>query len=149
MSRGRFEIALELLCQSLRDDPVCRSIPGAGISIRNVDTNLAVTVQGAADGSYFISQLPVGKYQLIVEAKGFKKYTRDGIALGLGDKAIADVRMEIGAATDSVTVSAELTGMLLEVGADANVANEDGQTPLMLAARTGDVAVAKGKKSVG
>ena len=33
--------------------------------------------------------------------------------------------------------------MLLEAGADANVANEDGQTALMLAARTGNVAVAK------
>ena len=33
--------------------------------------------------------------------------------------------------------------MLLEAGADANVANEDGQTPLMLAARTGNVAVAE------
>ena len=37
----------------------------------------------------------------------------------------------------------ELVGMLLEAGADANVANEDGQTALMLAARTGNVAVAK------
>ena len=33
--------------------------------------------------------------------------------------------------------------MLLEAGADANGANEDGQTALMLAARTGNVAVAK------
>src|SRR5262245_25180830 len=36
-----------------------------------------------------------------------------------------------------------MTGMLLEAGADANVSNEDGQTALMLAARTGNVAVAK------
>jgi ankyrin repeat protein len=39
--------------------------------------------------------------------------------------------------------NAELVSMLLEVGADATVANEDGQTPLMLAARTGNIAVAK------
>src|ERR1700726_1775209 len=39
--------------------------------------------------------------------------------------------------------SAEMVGMLLDAGADANVANEDGQTPLMLAARTGDVGVAR------
>lgn len=92
-------------------DPSGSSIPAATISIRNVDTNLDVTVQSGTDGAYFIPQLPVGKYQLTVEAKGFKKYTRTGIALGLGDKAIADVRMEIGAATESVTVSAELTGI--------------------------------------
>ncbi len=92
-------------------DPSGSSIPGATVGIRNVDTNLVVTMQSATDGAYFIPQLPLGKYQLTVEAKGFKKYTRDGIALGLGDKAIADVRMEIGAATDSVTISAELTGI--------------------------------------
>lgn len=92
-------------------DPSGSSIPGAMVTIRNVDTNLSIAAQSASDGAYFISQLPVGKYQLTVEAKGFKKYTRDGIALGLGDKAIADVRMEIGAASESVTVNAELTGI--------------------------------------
>jgi hypothetical protein len=87
------------------------SIPAAAVTIKNVETNLAVTVQTAADGAYFIPQLPVGNYKLTVEAKGFKKYTRDGILLQLGDKAIADVRMEIGAASESVTVTAELTGI--------------------------------------
>ena len=37
----------------------------------------------------------------------------------------------------------DLVGMLLKAGADANVANEDAQTALMLAARTGNVAVAQ------
>src|SRR5678815_4905756 len=67
-------------------DPSGSAIPAASVTIRNVDTNLAVTVQSATDGAYFIPQLPVGKYQLTVEAKGFKKYTREGITLGLGDK---------------------------------------------------------------
>src|SRR6516164_6257183 len=92
-------------------DPSGSSISAATVSIRNVDTNLVVSVKSAADGAYFIPQLPLGNYQLVVEAQGFKKYSRDGIVLQLGDKAIADVRMEIGTSTESVTVTAELTGI--------------------------------------
>ncbi len=79
--------------------------------MRNIDTNLVVTVQSASDGAYAIPQLPVGRYQLAVEAAGFKKYTRDGITLNVGDKAIADAQMQIGDATESVTVTAELLGI--------------------------------------
>ena len=39
--------------------------------------------------------------------------------------------------------SPELTGILLEAGADANAANEDGMTALMLAARTGNLTIAE------
>jgi len=87
------------------------AVPGATVGIRNVGTNLAVTYHTGADGAYSFPELPLGMYQLTVEAKGFKKYTRDGIALDVGEKAIADVRLEVGAATESVTVSAELTGI--------------------------------------
>src|SRR5260221_14672607 len=45
------------------------------------------------------------------ESNGFKQYTRSGVTLNLGDKATADIRMEIGAASESVTVTAELTGI--------------------------------------
>jgi hypothetical protein len=87
------------------------AIAGASVSIRNVDTNLVVTVQSGVDGGYFIPQLPVGRYQLSAEASGFKKYTREGITLDVGQKAIADVQMEIGATTQSVTVTAALSGV--------------------------------------
>ena len=92
-------------------DPSGSAIPTATVSIRNVETNLAVTVQTTNDGTYFVPQLPVGKYRLVVEAAGFKRYTREGITLAVGDKAIADVQMQIGDTTESVTVNAELQGI--------------------------------------
>jgi hypothetical protein len=55
--------------------------------------------------------LPIGKNQLVAEAPGFKKYTRDGIGLAVGDKAIVDVQMQIGDTTEPVTVNAELQGI--------------------------------------
>jgi hypothetical protein len=92
-------------------DPTGRAVPGAKVTIRNVDTNLAVIYNTGAEGSYSIPQLPLGVYQINVEASGFKKFTRDGITLNVGEHAIADIQMQLGATTDSVVVSAELTGI--------------------------------------
>ena len=92
-------------------DPSGSAIPEATVSIKNVGTNLVVTVQGGPDGTYFIPQLPVGTYELSAEAKGFKKYIRERVTLNAGDEARVDIAMEIGSTTESVTVTSELTGI--------------------------------------
>src|SRR5438067_254897 len=92
-------------------DPSGSAIAGASVSIRNIGTNLAANVETAVDGTYFIPQLPTGTYELTIEAKGFKKYVRQQITLDVAAKARVDARMELGAATESVTVTAELTGI--------------------------------------
>ena len=99
------------MVSGLVTDPSGSPVPGATVSIKNVETNLAVTYKTGVEGTYSIPQLPVGTYQLNVEAKGFKKYTREGIALNVGEHAIADVQMQIGESTQSVDVTAELTGI--------------------------------------
>jgi carboxypeptidase family protein len=111
MCSGLIAQEFRALISGVVRDPSGGAVPEATASITNVDTNLVVTVKSSTDGAYFIPQLPVGTYQLSVEAKGFKKYSRDGIVLELGAKAIADVRLEIGSTSDSVTVNEELTGI--------------------------------------
>jgi Carboxypeptidase regulatory-like domain len=64
------------LISGIVQDPTGSAIPGATVRIKNVGTNLVVTVQSGPDGAYFIPQLPVGTYQLSAEANGFKQYTR-------------------------------------------------------------------------
>src|SRR5262249_16319995 len=51
--------------------------------------------------------LKPGQYRLTAEAAGFKTYVRDNIVLNVGDVAGIDVRMEVGNATDSVTITAD------------------------------------------
>lgn len=46
-------------------------------------------------------------YTLTVTATGFKQAVRDNIEVHAGDKIQADMKLEIGASTESVTVSAE------------------------------------------
>jgi hypothetical protein len=87
------------------------TVAGASISVKNVETNLIVTVKSASDGAYFIPQLPVGTYQLTVESSGFKRYVREGIELNTGQKAIADIQLAVGDTTETVDVSAALSGV--------------------------------------
>ncbi len=87
------------------------TVDGASVSVKNVETNLVVTVKSASDGAYFIPQLPIGTYQLSVEAPGFKRYIREGIELNTGQKAIADIQLSIGDTSETVDVSAALSGV--------------------------------------
>jgi hypothetical protein len=92
-------------------DSTGAAIPGARISIVDVATQIRSSTVSGNDGNYALSQLSPGKYELTVEAGGFRGYTRQGITLAVGDKATLDVQMEIGDVTSSVTVNADLTGI--------------------------------------
>src|SRR5205823_2465005 len=52
--------------------------------------------------------LPVGSYDLSVEANGFKTAKLSNVALAVGAVATIDLRMEVGAAAESVTVTADV-----------------------------------------
>lgn len=92
-------------------DPSGAAIVGATVTARNTNTNLVLTATAGADGIYTLPTLPAGPYELVVEAQGFRKLTRGGVTVASGDKAQLDLQLEVGALTESVTVTAELTGI--------------------------------------
>src|ERR1019366_1621224 len=60
-----------------------------------------------AEGNYFFNPVNVGTYTLSVEAPGFKKYNQSGIVMNASDKlGLAAIALEIGAASESVTIEA-------------------------------------------
>ena len=62
----------------------------------------------AAEGDFSIAGLFPGNYTVAVEAAGFKKLTRAGVALDANDKlALGDLALEVGAVTESIEVSAQ------------------------------------------
>ena len=73
------------------------TIPGATIKATNLNTNISVTATSATDGRYVLAQVPAGPYTVTCEATGFKKLTRAGISLAVGDRATIDIRLEVGA----------------------------------------------------
>jgi len=82
-------------------------VPGAQIRLMNVLTGEAYQATSNESGNYTIPLLKPGEYQLTAERPGFKQYIRSGILLETGVPSRADVRLEVGGVTESVTVEAQ------------------------------------------
>jgi hypothetical protein len=89
-------------------------IPGASITIKNLNTNFTWSAATTAAGEYQVSFLPVGTYEIAAEAKGFTKSARTGITLSASETARVDLTLKIGLVTQQVTVEANATPVATE-----------------------------------
>jgi hypothetical protein len=78
----------------------------ATVTAVNVDTGLSRSTMTDAQGDYLLVSVPVGNYRLDVEAKGFRKYSQEGITLNVNQPATVSVRMVVGTITDTLEVKA-------------------------------------------
>jgi len=79
-------------------------IPGATVTVRNVDTGFERTVQTNAEGRYSFVNLPIGQYELKVEAQNFSRYTQSGIGLLVNQNAVVNVSLKPGPIQETVNV---------------------------------------------
>jgi outer membrane receptor protein involved in Fe transport len=82
-------------------------VPGATVTIKNVDTGLVRTVTTSDDGSYAAPELPIGTYSVSVEKAGFKLGVVTGIKVEVSSERRADVALQIGQSAQSVEVLGE------------------------------------------
>jgi hypothetical protein len=61
-----------------------------------------------SDGYFTFASVPVGSYQLTVEAKGFETYKVSGIDLNGGDKRNVDAQLTVGTTSQTVEVTGEV-----------------------------------------
>ena len=92
-------------------DPANASIPAAAVVARNLGTGVQYEAATTETGNYTVAQLPAGVYEVSVTAAGFAKFTQQGITVQVAQTAPVNVVMKVGAATDSVTVTATPTGL--------------------------------------
>jgi hypothetical protein len=83
------------------------AIPRVQVEARNAATSAVVMAQTNEVGAYTIPFLLPGSYTLKATANGFKQAVREGIELHAGDKVQTDLRLDVGAISESVTVAAE------------------------------------------
>ena len=83
------------------------ALPGATVTVRNQDSGIFRDTVTTAEGTYFISGIVPGIYQIEAGLEGFKKYTRKDVQLEIGKTATVDVPLEVGALSETVNVSAE------------------------------------------
>ena len=80
-------------------------IANATVTARNLERNISRTLQTNSEGTYRFENLPVGPYEVSVEATGFAKYVQSGITLILNQNAVVDVSMKAGGVQEVVTVT--------------------------------------------
>ena len=92
-------------------------IPGVTIEACNIATNDVSRTTTNESGYYAFPVLPIGTYRLTAAPAGFKKAVRDNLELRVGDQVQQDFTLEVGAVTESVTVSAGVE-LLQTTGSD-------------------------------
>jgi hypothetical protein len=88
-------------------DPTGAAVGGANVTVRNTQTNLAISTRTNAEGFYTSPPLNVGSYEVSVEHPGFKKTVRSAIDLQVDQRAEVNLVLTLGAVGESVEVSAD------------------------------------------
>jgi len=88
-------------------------VPGAGVTIKNTDTNLEIKIATQASGTYQAPNLPIGNYSVTFAKDGFKTETHTSIKVESGITATVNGRLEVGSVATTVEVTA--TPMLNQV----------------------------------
>src|SRR5262245_28144310 len=90
-------------------------VPNATISVTEVGTDQASS-QVSSDGSFIMTNLKPGIYNVTVEANGFKRSVREGVRLATGERVRLDVVLDAGAVTELVTVVQDASLLRTESG---------------------------------
>jgi hypothetical protein len=97
-------------------DPAGAVVANAAVQIRNLGTAAVYPSATSETGNYTVGQLPVGNYELQVTAPGFKVYARSPLTVQVAQTIRVDVPLEVGSATESITVTDQASLLKTESG---------------------------------
>ncbi|MEO8100540.1 MAG: TonB-dependent receptor [Acidobacteriota bacterium] len=97
-------------------DPAGAVVANVPVEIRNLGTGVLFPTVSSDTGNYTVGQLPVGNYELTATAPGFKKYVRGPLQVQVAQTIRVDVPLEVGTATESITVSDQASLLKTESG---------------------------------
>ena len=81
-------------------------VPGARITAIEVDTSLARETVSSADGLYVFGGLRPTRYTVAANAPGFRQLTQTGIVLEANETLTLNLKVELGATSETVNVEA-------------------------------------------
>jgi hypothetical protein len=79
-------------------------MPGVKVTATNTATKISTTSVTDKEGSYQVLNLPIGEYRITAEREGFRTLVTDAPPLQINQVLRVDLRMEVGARNESVTV---------------------------------------------
>lgn len=116
-------------------------IPHAQISAVNLDTGARWETVSGTNGQYTLPFLDPGRYRVVAEAPGFRRYTREPVQVSANEQVGLDIVLEVGALAETVTVTAEAPMLSTTTASTGQVISSrlieafpmNGRSPLTLA----------------
>src|SRR5215471_135678 len=97
-------------------DPTGAAAPGVAVTIRNVDSNVRRSVLTSEEGAFTIVNLNPGAYELTAVKEGFRAVRETGIVLETGQTLRADLILEVGPISQTLSVSASVAALHTDNG---------------------------------
>ena len=82
------------------------AVPGATVTITEVNTNIATSAVTNESGYYIFSNISDGTYRVEAELASFKKFLREGVRVDVNTTVRVDIRLDVGTLAETVTVEA-------------------------------------------
>src|SRR6476659_784931 len=118
------------------------SVPGATVFATNQGSLEQRKTTSNQEGYYTFPQLFVGRYDVSVEASGFKKYARTGIVIDAQAKVSIDIELTVGANSEQITIESSAVQVQTDSASVGSVVDNkqiqnltlNGRNPVYLAA---------------
>jgi len=89
-------------------DPSMALLPGAEVTITNLETRRVVNVMTGDSGRYLVRDLEPGRYSVTAEKSGFAKLEVPEVILLLGKTIDLDLTLQVGQVSETIVVSGVL-----------------------------------------
>src|ERR1044071_9043129 len=116
-------------------DPQGAAVPNAQVVIEEETTAQKRPVRTGGDGTYSAESVPVGRYSVSAAPQGFKRTVATGIEVHVAERVVADIKLEVGAVTETVTVTGAAQLVETESGRVSSLVSEKQVTELPLNGR--------------
>jgi hypothetical protein len=132
-------------------------IPGASVSIRNLQTNITFKAETNSVGLYYLPALPPGQYDVSAEKQGFRPARVSNLGLTVGLTATVNMTLEVGSVAEAVEVQATQVQLEAQTSGLGKVVEQRrvvelpllGRNPLALAATAPGVIPSYGQRGTG
>src|SRR5712692_4799888 len=106
-------------------DPQGAAVPAAMVEVKNLETNVVTKTPTNDRGFFAPPPVNPGQYSVTVSAPGFKTAVRSNVELRVADRLAVDFRLELGGASETVTVLAEVPLLETQSASQGTVLNKE------------------------
>ena len=113
-------------------DPSGAVVPGAAITVTNIDTGLSFQTKSNGSGNYVVTPLKIGNYTVSATADGFQTTTRENLHVDALQRLDVNLGLKPGSVSETVTVSGAPPVLQTQDGAVSQVISTEtiNNTPL-------------------